>query len=384
MTILKATLRAQWAVALVVAACTQADSGQNLRDATLFVRFGVTRFDQRERTDDAWTRDANGAVSEGWRSRRGVASRVGSHSDDAWVSGIAGTDDTLTLTAEGIASSPLELDGDRAMFRDVFASTDMMVVARSTHAELFYLLRGSDSPRTYRWRASVGGGLVEPRDEEGGLVFADHRGHGVLRIPRAYAIDARGTKRAARLRWDAGVLSVSLDTEGLAFPILLDPGVETVAWEQVDDGLGNRYEPALAFDSARGIVVEFGGYRDGIPFRADTYEWNGTSWSKRVTAHAPAARRGAKMVFDTVRKRVLLFGGEGVVGNNWGEFDDTWEYDGIDWLQRQPAHRPPARSVHAMAFDTVRGRAVVYGGWQTGHSPISTTPGSGTAMTGRT
>jgi hypothetical protein len=78
------------------------------------------------------------------------------------------------------------------------------------------------------------------------------------------------------------------------------------------------------------------------------------------------ARRSGGLVYDTVRKKLLLFGGEAPVGSQWGELNDTWEYDGTDWVQQQPPSSPPARSIFGMSFDAARGRAVVFGGWTTG------------------
>jgi len=52
---------------------------------------------------------------------------------------------------------------------------------------------------------------------------------------------------------------------------------------------------------------------------------------------------------------VVLVGG-------WG-LADTWEWDGSQWVQRTPATSPPPRwGGHAMAYDSLRGRVVLFGG----------------------
>jgi hypothetical protein len=63
------------------------------------------------------------------------------------------------------------------------------------------------------------------------------------------------------------------------------------------------------------------------------------------------------MVYDEVRQRVVLFGG--YAGQH---MNDTWEWDGATWLQRNPAASPPARGNHAMVYDAARGRVVLFGG----------------------
>ena len=39
----------------------------------------------------------------------------------------------------------------------------------------------------------------------------------------------------------------------------------------------------------------------------------------------------------------------------------TWEYDGTGWFARTPAASPPARSGHALAYDSARGKVVLFG-----------------------
>jgi PKD repeat protein len=112
----------------------------------------------------------------------------------------------------------------------------------------------------------------------------------------------------------------------------------------------------MAYDSARGVVVLFGGF-DGAR-RDDTWEWDGTSWLKRNPANHPSARQGHSMVYDSARGVVVLFGGDDVAYK-----DDTWEWDGTNWTERAPAHRPGPRVFQAMAYDSVRGVAVLFGGY---------------------
>jgi hypothetical protein len=115
-----------------------------------------------------------------------------------------------------------------------------------------------------------------------------------------------------------------------------------------------RYNPALAYDSARDRVVLFGG-RARTAYMNDTWEWDGTNWMQMNPANKPAARYTA-MTYDAARKRVVLYGGS-------NSAYDTWEYDGNNWTQVKPANRPTARCCVAMAYDLVRKRVVVFGGF---------------------
>jgi hypothetical protein len=121
-----------------------------------------------------------------------------------------------------------------------------------------------------------------------------------------------------------------------------------------------RIEHAMAFDAARGVTVLFGGAVGASATPApDTWEWNGTTWSRRSLTASPPARRGHGMACDTARGVVVLFGGWGA-----GRFpsNDTWEYDGTTWTRSSPATSPPARERHALVYDTARRRTILFGG----------------------
>lgn len=120
-----------------------------------------------------------------------------------------------------------------------------------------------------------------------------------------------------------------------------------------------RVDPALVFDGARGRVLLFGGEAGGTRLD-DTWEWDGAQWIERFPATRPPARRAAALAYDEARGRVLLFGGDG--GQFTPSLSDTWEWDGNDWLPRTPATVPPARTEHVLVYDARRARVVLFGG----------------------
>src|SRR5690349_1996970 len=73
-------------------------------------------------------------------------------------------------------------------------------------------------------------------------------------------------------------------------------------------------------------------------------------------AQAPAPRDYHAMAYDSIRGVTVLFGGTG--GSSLG---DTWEWDGFSWALRSMTG-PAPRAQHAMAFDSSRGRVVLFGG----------------------
>ncbi len=122
-----------------------------------------------------------------------------------------------------------------------------------------------------------------------------------------------------------------------------------------------RAAAAMAWDPNTGKVLLFGGASDNILF-GDTWLWDGITWQQVQTPAAPPARWRHRLATDPVRRRIVLFGGSNAVFATSG-FQDTWEWDGQQWLQQFPATRvPAAREGHAMAYHAQTGRVAMFGG----------------------
>jgi hypothetical protein len=145
-------------------------------------------------------------------------------------------------------------------------------------------------------------------------------------------------------------------------------------WTQKQDiGPNPRNGHAMAYDSARGRVVLFGG-EGNVPFN-DTWEWDGVNWTQ-VADTGPSVRRGHAMAGDAKRQRIVLFGGSvrTGVGSDFqeGNFQsDTWEWDGEEWTKLEDTG-PPRRSFHGMAYDNMRERIILVGGFN-GQAPLNDT-----------
>ncbi len=120
-----------------------------------------------------------------------------------------------------------------------------------------------------------------------------------------------------------------------------------------------RSEPALAYDSARGVTVLFGGTSTpGFGALDDTWEWDGSSWTQvNLGGVAPSARWAHAMAFDSARGVTVLFGGGVAMSGQ----SDTWEWDGTSW-QLRATSGPPGRINHGMTYDAARGVTVMFGG----------------------
>jgi hypothetical protein len=63
---------------------------------------------------------------------------------------------------------------------------------------------------------------------------------------------------------------------------------------------------------------------------ATTWLWSSGAWTR--ASSAPTRRRGTAMAYDEQRRRVVLFGGN----DDSGILADTWEWDGTSWTRIAP------------------------------------------------
>jgi len=123
-----------------------------------------------------------------------------------------------------------------------------------------------------------------------------------------------------------------------------------------------RFGSALAYDKLRQVVVMFGGFVPSGQDANDVWEWDGTNWSQRLPGGSQPARRGAhRMVFDESINQVVLVGGFRTPINR--TVADTWSWNGTSWTQYTDLPGASnARCDQAMDYDQARQRIVLYGG----------------------
>lgn len=88
-----------------------------------------------------------------------------------------------------------------------------------------------------------------------------------------------------------------------------------------------------------------------------------SAWQPLAPAQHPGPRTAAAIAYDTHRQRAVMFGGlREWNGSTWVYDNSTWEWDGQDWIRIDTPVSPTGRSLHAMAYDEKRGTIVMYGG----------------------
>src|SRR6185295_3122884 len=97
-----------------------------------------------------------------------------------------------------------------------------------------------------------------------------------------------------------------------------------------------------------------GGGASSTAADAQTWGWNGSSWTMLSSGFGAGSFYAHAMSYDSDRQRLVLFGGRNSADQPMG---DTWEWDGLAWTQRASTG-PSPRSGHAMCYDSARHRTV--------------------------
>ena len=138
-------------------------------------------------------------------------------------------------------------------------------------------------------------------------------------------------------------------------------------WQPMRNAWPARANYAAAYDSRRHrLIVHGGSARTGRRELDDTWETAGDE-SRLVDSAGPGARAHHGIVYDPVRRMIVLFGNSDNATEN-----DTWGWDGQSWTLLAK-DGPPRRGVYGLTFDTRRGVAVLFGGYGSGDAFLNDT-----------
>src|SRR5215211_8248404 len=101
-----------------------------------------------------------------------------------------------------------------------------------------------------------------------------------------------------------------------------------------------RSDGAMAANPAGGVVL-FGGSihpATGLVALGDTWTFYGEAWVEQHPPFGPPPRAQAAMAFDSARGVAVLFGGNTFTSR----LGDTWTWDGTDWALEHPSTAPLA------------------------------------------
>jgi RHS repeat-associated protein/uncharacterized repeat protein (TIGR01451 family) len=121
----------------------------------------------------------------------------------------------------------------------------------------------------------------------------------------------------------------------------------------------------MVYDSVRKNVVLFGGW-DGSTIYNDTWTWDGASWTQHVMTTSPGTRAYSQLAFDPAHGgRVYVFSGD---QTGYTVYNDMWYWDGTStsWTQVTGITLPPGRQDGTMAYHAGLGKILLFGGLANG------------------
>src|SRR5258706_130610 len=153
--------------------------------------------------------------------------------------------------------------------------------------------------------------------------------------------------------------------------VLFGGGTDTWEWDgsrwtaiSTTIAPGSSIGPGMVYDSDRHVTVL-------LDNNGNTWEWNGSSWVKVSTGASPPARVWTSMAYDAQLGVTVMWGGDHIEPFLLGPINDTWLWDGTNWTRDWTAATPIYRAGQAMAYDSARGRIVLFGGTDEGFPGIT-------------
>jgi hypothetical protein len=135
----------------------------------------------------------------------------------------------------------------------------------------------------------------------------------------------------------------------------------SLTWTQLDAGdvaPNPRYGAGGTLDMTGRLIITHGFTNDGR-FN-DTWGLLGGSWSNITPAgDKPVERCLMRAVWDEVRQRILIFGGQ---TNETPFLDDLWAAGPSGWARLNRTPHPSARTFYAMVQDNTINRTILFGG----------------------
>ncbi len=231
--------------------------------------------------------------------------------------------------------------------------------------------------------ARSGAGAIYDAPRQRMLMFGGHNGATMVSELWALALDGGAWSQitpggtAPTPRDGARVVYDPVRDRMLMFGGNSDAGLLIDIWELPLDGspVWNMIPPldtpplprsgvSLVYDSLRDRLLLFGGLRQGS---ATSELWELTlagtpAWRQLVPATSPPVRSGHVAIYDVARDRMIVFGG--INGSN--RLTDTWALSLAgtpSWAPLAPSGSPPTAGEDAVAIhDAARDRMIVFGG----------------------
>ncbi len=165
-----------------------------------------------------------------------------------------------------------------------------------------------------------------------------------------------------------GIFTVTLTAgNGIVTDTLSRPGYITLTqpitrdWRQITSTVSPSVvaDHALAYDPDRDVTILYGGNATGWPYEDQTWEFDGTNWLTVTTTTTPTVRYGVSMAY-LPNEGVILFGGSDTADM---AFNQTWVYTASDWsLVPVVGTVPPSRTYASLVSNPISQTLYLFGG----------------------
>jgi hypothetical protein len=141
--------------------------------------------------------------------------------------------------------------------------------------------------------------------------------------------------------------------------------LRTQTWSQVVTATnpGVHHSLAIAYDSQETVVILFGGFGDDGLERDDTWKFDCSTreWTELYPSMAPLARYGHVMVYDESINQIVLTSGNTATQ---GHQHDTWTYNtsANTWTELTPTGTPDRLKWPSMIYDSINQKCILFGG----------------------
>jgi len=140
---------------------------------------------------------------------------------------------------------------------------------------------------------------------------------------------------------------------------------DTQTWSEVSTTTnpGIHHSLGLAYDPQENAVILFGGFGEDGWERDDTWKFDCSTreWTELFPPTAPLARYGHVMVYDESINQILLTSGNTATQ---GHQHDTWVYNTTanTWTELIPTGVPDRLKWPSMTYDSINQKCILFGG----------------------
>jgi hypothetical protein len=184
-------------------------------------------------------------------------------------------------------------------------------------------------------------------------------------IPSAASRDCLAFRPSEQMPTRAVDRVPTMECDAAEAATFASPTSGTAGWiPGVDEPPGfETYNVAITYDSADGYLLLFGATGGIGPLNGtETWTYSGGQWTELHPGNSPQSCPSSALAYDSVDGYVVYFGGAGSGGGNCSSSGQTWTFSGGTWTQLHPLTSPSPRAAASFTNDSADGYLLLFGG----------------------